>query len=89
MSQRCRTTSKNLSEESATSPVRRDLLEPDRCASDGNGDGADPILSLRGLGKDIWANEETDSYVKRLRGGWDDQPLKQARRKERDNRPDR
>ena len=30
----------------------------------------DPILSLRGLGKEIWASEEADSYVHRLREGW-------------------
>ena len=31
---------------------------------------ADPILSLRGLGKEIWADEEADAYVRRLREGW-------------------
>lgn len=30
----------------------------------------DPILELRGLGKDIWAGEEPDEYVSRLRRGW-------------------
>ena len=30
----------------------------------------DPILSLRGLGKAIWADEKADSYVHRLREGW-------------------
>lgn len=89
MSQRCRTTSKNLPEESATSPVQKDPLAPDRYASDRDGGEADPILSLRGLGKDIWAKEEADSYLKRLRGGWDDQPLTPVRRKERDDRLDR
>jgi len=28
------------------------------------------ILDLRGLGKDLWANEDPDSYVQRLREGW-------------------
>ena len=31
---------------------------------------ADPILSLRGLGKAIWADEDADAYVDRLREGW-------------------
>ena len=31
---------------------------------------ADPILSLRGLGKAIWADEDPDAYVERLREGW-------------------
>lgn len=32
---------------------------------------ADPILSLRGQGKEIWAGEDPDAYVRRLRGGWE------------------
>lgn len=34
------------------------------------GHETDPILSLRGLGKTIWADEEADAYVDRLREGW-------------------
>ena len=30
----------------------------------------DPILALRGLGKAIWAQEDADAYVERLREGW-------------------
>ena len=30
----------------------------------------DPILSLRGLGKEIWANENADEFVQRQRAGW-------------------
>jgi hypothetical protein len=30
----------------------------------------DPILSLRGLGKDLW-DEQPDEYVHRLRAGWE------------------
>ena len=30
----------------------------------------DPILSLRGMGKAIWAQEDADTYVNRLREGW-------------------
>lgn len=32
---------------------------------------SDPILELRGLGKEIWAGEQADEYVSRLRGGWE------------------
>lgn len=31
----------------------------------------DPILQLRGLGKEIWAGEDPDRYVRRLREGWE------------------
>jgi hypothetical protein len=31
---------------------------------------ADPILALRGLGKEVWAGEDPDSYVARLRRDW-------------------
>ena len=30
----------------------------------------DPILSLRGLGKEIWADEAADDFVRRQRSGW-------------------
>jgi hypothetical protein len=33
-------------------------------------DKEDPILALRGLGKEIWKGENPDSYVRRLRKGW-------------------
>ena len=31
----------------------------------------DPILSLRGLGKELWADENADDYVRRLRERWE------------------
>ena len=34
------------------------------------GDDIDPILSLRGMGKAVWAHEDADAYVGRLREGW-------------------
>ncbi|MDE2793084.1 MAG: hypothetical protein OXI81_22075 [Paracoccaceae bacterium] len=37
---------------------------------DGERSVADPILSLQGLGKEIWADEDADAYVHRLREGW-------------------
>ena len=32
----------------------------------------DPLLALRGSGKDLWADEHADEYVRRLRDGWDE-----------------
>lgn len=32
---------------------------------------ADPLLALFGSGKDIWADEGADAYVRRLREGWE------------------
>jgi hypothetical protein len=32
--------------------------------------GADPILGLRGLGREIWEGGGADAYVARLRGDW-------------------
>jgi len=31
----------------------------------------DPLLSLRGSGKQLWADEHADEYVRRLREGWE------------------
>ena len=31
----------------------------------------DPLLSLRGSGKHLWAAEHADDYVRRLREGWE------------------
>ncbi len=30
----------------------------------------DPLLALRGSGRELWADEHADDYVKRLREGW-------------------
>jgi hypothetical protein len=32
----------------------------------------DPLLALRGSGKDLWADEHADEYVRRLRESWDE-----------------
>jgi hypothetical protein len=32
---------------------------------------ADPLLSLAGSGKRLWADEHADGYVRRLREGWE------------------
>jgi hypothetical protein len=31
----------------------------------------DPILAMRGLGKEIWADVDADEYVRQLREGWE------------------
>jgi hypothetical protein len=31
----------------------------------------DPLLGLRGSGRQIWADEHADEYVARLREGWE------------------
>ena len=31
----------------------------------------DPLLALRGSGKQLWADEHADDYVRRLREGWE------------------
>ena len=31
----------------------------------------DPLLSLRGSGKQLWSSEHADDYVRRLREGWE------------------
>src|SRR5262245_3255475 len=31
---------------------------------------ADPLLALRGSGRELWADEHADRYVNRLREGW-------------------
>lgn len=37
----------------------------------GNAAATDPLLSLRAVGKGLWANEDPDEYVRRLREGWE------------------
>jgi hypothetical protein len=32
----------------------------------------DPLLRLIGSGRDIWADEHADEYVRRLRESWDE-----------------
>jgi putative AlgH/UPF0301 family transcriptional regulator len=31
----------------------------------------DPLLALYGDGKDLWADEPADEYVRRIREGWE------------------
>ena len=68
-------------EGSKTVPDRESLPTPYRglidwyleifCASRGNADENDPLLKLRGTGREIWADEHADEYVRRLREGWE------------------
>ena len=50
--------------------MRQPTRVADEAYSDGERPVADPILGLRGLGKEIWADENADAYVRRLREGW-------------------
>jgi hypothetical protein len=36
-----------------------------------HGKDSDPILGLRGLGKELWVGEKPDDYVNRVRRGWE------------------
>ncbi|HWF12542.1 MAG TPA: hypothetical protein VG272_02315 [Candidatus Acidoferrales bacterium] len=31
----------------------------------------DPLLALAGSGKELWADEHADEYIRRLREGWE------------------
>jgi hypothetical protein len=68
-------------EGSKTVPDRKDLPEEYRNLLDWYRDWDsdsieariknDPLLALRGDGKDLWADEPADEYVRRLREGWE------------------
>ena len=51
--------------------MRHPTRVADEACSDGERAAADPILGLRGLGKEIRADEDADAYVRRLREGWE------------------
>jgi hypothetical protein len=34
-------------------------------------DASNSILALRGLGRELWSDEDADSYIRRLREGWE------------------
>ena len=70
---RNRSTGKNLPKEHEIPPAYRNLLDWYRSEYARNLDetSMDPILSLRGLGQDVWTDEEADHYVNRLREGWE------------------
>lgn len=70
---RSRSTGKNLPEEHEIPSAYRNLLDWYRSeyAKDHDQTSTDPILSLRGLGQDVWTDEKADRYVDRLREGWE------------------
>jgi hypothetical protein len=35
-----------------------------------NNEDDDPVLQMRGVGKEIWADTDTDEYVRALRANW-------------------
>ena len=43
----------------------------DEACDDGVRQVEDPIPALRGPGKWMWADEDADAYVRRLREGWE------------------
>jgi hypothetical protein len=47
-----------------------DWYEQTYAASKSGKRGQDPILALRGVGKEVWKDEAPDAYVQRLRGEW-------------------
>ena len=63
-----------------TMPVREELpdqyhylldwYEKEYCARVTMKEEDDPILSLRGMGKEIWAGTDPDEYVRSLRANW-------------------
>jgi hypothetical protein len=42
----------------------------------------DPLLSLRGSGKHLWADEHSDDYVRRLRAGCDEPEYRDRARRD-------
>ena len=67
-----RSTGKDLPREEEVPPTYRKLLDWYRREYVGSGEDGetDPILSLRGTGKSVWADEDADAYVQRLRESW-------------------
>jgi hypothetical protein len=62
-------------------PEREDVPDPYHILLDwyltkyaktsGEAGSSDPILALRGMGKEIWRGEHPDKYVRKLREGWE------------------
>lgn len=58
-------------------PKFADLIQTHRCQSDGTTRSIkqrlrdDPLMKLRGLGKEIWAGVDADEYVRQLREEWE------------------
>lgn len=66
-----RSTGKDIPARDALPAKYRDLVDwYSQQYAGANGQADDPVLALRGLGKEIWADEEADAYVRRQRAGW-------------------
>ncbi len=66
-----RVTAKNVPARDAVPAEYRDLIDWYHHEYAGTpGRAEDPVLALRGLGKEIWAGEDADAYVRRQRDGW-------------------
>lgn len=61
---------KDAPREEQMPPAYRHLLAWYRREYAGADRTVDPILTLRGAGRDLWADETADDYVSRLRAGW-------------------
>ena len=66
-----RATAKNIPARDAIPAEYRHLIDWYHDEYAGTPDRSeDPILALRGFGKEIWAGEDADAYVRRQRDGW-------------------
>ena len=66
-----RATGKDVPARDAVPTEHRDLIDwYHEEYSGSNGQTEDPVLALRGLGKEIWAGEDADAYVRRQRADW-------------------
>ena len=66
-----RSTGKDIPARDALPAKYRDLVDwYSQQYAGANGQADDPVLALRGLGKEIWVDEEADAYVRRQRAGW-------------------
>lgn len=66
-----RSTGKDVPARDALPTEYRDLVDWYHDEYSGaSGREADPVLALRGLGKEIWASEDADDYVRRQRADW-------------------
>lgn len=67
-----RSSGKEFPNENEIPPVYGQLIEWYRNDYINHGEPGmtDPVLSLQGLGEEIWKEEDADTYVNRVREGW-------------------
>lgn len=51
-----------------------DWYEQEYCAQPSPSEELDPVLLMRGVGKEIWDGIDPDAYVRELRAGWEAEP---------------